>query len=136
MLLACLLECTIDYCFDEKKVIVVETAEASSDVAGAVVVVANIERWVDWGTLGVGGVWVVDTYAVAAVAVVDTDKGVCIVVVEGTSYTVVVETVVDDTVVVVVEFVDVVAEKNAVDGIAEPSSFAVAGGTTVVDVIW
>ena len=116
--------------------IVVETAEASSDVAGAVVAAVNIERWVDWGTLGVGGVLVVDTCAVAAVAVVDTDKGVCIVVVEGTSYTVVVETVVDDTVVVVVEFGDVVAEKNAVDGIAEPSSFAVAGGTTVVDVIW
>ena len=136
MLLACLLECTIDYCFDEKKVIVVETAEASSDVAGAVVAAVNIERWVDWGTLGVGGVLVVDTYAVAAVAVADTDKGVCIVVVEGISYTVVVETVVDDTVVVVVEFGDVVAEKTAVDGIAEPSSFAVAGGTTAVDVIW
>ena len=131
------MECTIDYCFDEKKVIVVETAEANSDAAGAVVVVVNIERWVDWGTSGVGGVWVVDTCAVAAVAVVDTDKGVCIAVVEGTSYTVVVETVVDDTVVVVVvEFGDVVAEKTDVDGFAEPSSFAVVGGTTVVDVIW
>ena len=127
------MECTIDYCFDEKKVIVVEIAEANSDVA---VVVVNIERWVDWGTSGVGGVLDVDTCAVAAVAVVDTDKGVCIAVVEGTSYTVVVETVVDDTVVVVVEFGDVVAEKTAVDGIAEPSSFAVVGGTTVVDVIW
>ena len=117
--------------------IVVEIAEANSDVAGAVVVAVNIERWVDWGTSGVGGVLVVDTCAVAAVAVVDTDKGVCIAVVEGTSYTVVVETVVDDTVVVVVvEFGDVVAEKTAVDGIAEPSSFAVVGGTTVVDVIW
>ena len=132
------MECTIDYCFDEKE-IVVETAEANSDVAGAVVVVAvvNIECWEDWGTLGVDGVLVVDTFAVATVAVVDTDKGVCIAVVEGTSYTVVVETVVDDTVVVVVvEFGDVVAEKTAVDGIAEPSSFAVVGDTTVVDVIW
>ena len=133
LLLACLLECTIDYCFDEKKVIVVETAEADSDVAGVVVVAVNIEHWEDWGTWGVGGVLVVDTYAVAFVAVVDTDKGVCIVVVvEGTSYTVV-ETV-DDTV-VVVEFGDVVAEKTVVDGIAEPSSSAVVG-ISVVDVIW
>ena len=52
--------------------IVVETAEANSDVA---VVVVNIERWVDWGTSGVGGVLVVDTCAVAAVAVVDIDSG-------------------------------------------------------------
>ena len=89
--------------------IVVETAEANSDVAkGAVVVAVNIERWEDWGTLGVGGVLVVDTCVVAAVAVVDTDKVVCIVVVEGTSYTVV-ETAVDDTA-VVVEFGDVVVD--------------------------